>query len=228
MQIVAFAQTAEISGKVVYSGPDVVFHQIDEHTWVGTGHLLYNESMYLVEGNNKAMLIDTGKKIAGLDKIVASITKKPVTVYVTHGHSDHVGNVGSFSEVYINPGDTDVFKQSLPNYKGKINYLKDGQIIDLGGRQVEVVFTPAHTAGSTTYIDKAAGYGFSGDSFGSGNLLLFSGTFSQLIATCEKAIAIMKKDGITFFYPGHYDGKNVETQQRVKDLITLSIGCFIG
>ena len=145
VQIVAFAQTAEISGKVVYSGPDVVFHQIDEHTWVGTGHLLYNESMYLVEGNKKAMLIDTGKNIADLDKIVASITKKPVTVYVTHGHSDHVGNVGSFSEVYINPGDTDVFQQSLPNYKGKINYLKDGQIIDLGGRQVEVVFTPAHT-----------------------------------------------------------------------------------
>ena len=70
VQIVAFAQTAEISGKVVYSGPDVVFHQIDEHTWVGTGHLLYNESMYLVEGNKKAMLIDTGKKIADLDKIV--------------------------------------------------------------------------------------------------------------------------------------------------------------
>ena len=228
VQIVAFAQTAEIGGKVVYSGPDVVFHQIDEHTWVGTGHLLYNESMYLVEGNNKAMLIDTGKKIADLDKIVASITKKPVTVYVTHGHSDHVGNVGSFPEVYINPGDTDIFQQSLPNYKGKINYLKDGQIIDLGGRQVEVVFTPAHTPGSTTYIDKAAGYGFSGDSFGSGNLLLFSGTFSQLIATCEKTIAIMKKDGITFFYPGHYDGKNVETQQRVNDLITLSKDVLSG
>ena len=124
--------------------------------------------------------------------------------------------------------DTDIFQQSLPNYKGKINSLNDGQIIDLGGRQVEVVFTPAHTPGATTYIDKAAGYGFSGDSFGSGNLLLFGGTFSQLEATCGKAIAIMKKDGISFFYPGHYDGRNVETQQRVNDLITLSKDVLSG
>ena len=38
----------------------------------------------------------------------------------------------------------------------------------------------------------------------------------------------MKKDGITFFYPGHYDGKNVETQQRVNDLITLSKDVLSG
>ena len=229
-QLTLLAQTSDlpIKGKVVFKNNEVVFHQIDDHTWVGTGNLLYNESMYLVEGNDKAMLIDTGKKIADLDKIVASITKKPIMVFVTHGHSDHVGNVGYFPEVYMNPGDKDIFQQSLPNYKGKINYIKDGQIIDLGGRQLEVVFTPAHTAGSTTYIDKAAHYGFSGDSFGSGNLLLFSGTFSQLIATCQKALAIMKKDDIPFFYPGHYSGTNPETQQRVSDLITLSKDVLSG
>ena len=229
-QLTSFAQTGDlqIGGKEVFKNDDVVFHQIDDHTWVGTGHLLYNESMYLVEGNNKAVLIDTGKKIAGLDKIVASITKKPVMVFLTHGHSDHVGNVDYFPEVYMNPGDTDIFRQSLPNYKGKINYLKDGQIIDLGGRQLEVVFTPGHTPGSTTFIDKAAGYGFSGDSFGSGNLLLFTGTFSQLIATCGKMSAIMKKDGIKFLYPGHYDGKNPETMKRVDDLITLSKNVLSG
>ena len=229
-QLIIFAQTSgpQIDGKEVFKNDDIVFHQIDDHTWVGTGNLWYNESVYLLEGNDKAMLIDTGKKIADLDKIVASITKKPVMVFATHGHSDHVGNVGYFPEVYINPGDTDIFKKSLPDYKGKIDYLKDGQIIDLGGRLVEVIFTPAHTPGSTTYIDKAAGYGFSGDSFGSGNLLLFSGTFSQLIATCEKTLAIMKKDGIEFFYPGHYSGRNPETQKRVNDLITLSRNVLSG
>ena len=229
-QLTTYAQTTTppIGGKEVFKNNDVVFHQIDDHTWVGTGNLLSNESMYLVEGNDKAVLIDTGKKIAGLDKIVASITNKPLMVVLTHGHSDHVGNVGYFSEVYINPADKDIFQQSLPDYKGKINDLKDGQIIDLGGRQLEVVFTPAHTPGSTTLIDKAAGYGFSGDSFGSGNLLLFTGTFSQLIATCGKTNAIMEKDGIKYFYPGHYDGKNLETQKRVNDLITLSRDVLSG
>jgi hypothetical protein len=34
------AQTGEIGGKEVFKNDDVVFHQIDEHTWVGTGHVM--------------------------------------------------------------------------------------------------------------------------------------------------------------------------------------------
>ncbi len=229
-QIASISQilAQSIDGRVVFKNNDVVFHQLDAHTWIGTGHLLFNESLYLIEGKDKAILIDTGVKIPHLDKIVDSITKKPLMVVATHVHSDHVGNVGYFPELYINPADTVNIPQAIPNYKGKISYLKDGQIIDLGGRQLEVVFTPAHTPGSTTFIDKEAGYGFSGDSFGSGNLLLFSGTFSQLIATCSKMSKIMKDNDIKILYPGHYNGENPETQQRVNDLITLSKNVLSG
>ena len=74
--------------KVVYSGEDVVFRQIDEHTWEGNGHLMANESLYLIEGADRAILLDAGTKIADLDKIVAGITKKPVTFIATHVHPD--------------------------------------------------------------------------------------------------------------------------------------------
>jgi glyoxylase-like metal-dependent hydrolase (beta-lactamase superfamily II) len=116
----------------------------------------------------------------------------------------------------------------MADYTGEIKFLRDGEIIDLGGRQLQVVFTPSHTAGSTSFIDKDAGYGFSGDSFGSGNLLLFSGTFSDLIATCEKMRAIMDQEGIEYLYPGHYFGSNVETKQRISDMITLSKDVLSG
>jgi glyoxylase-like metal-dependent hydrolase (beta-lactamase superfamily II) len=115
----------------------------------------------------------------------------------------------------------------MPDYKGELRFLKDGEIIDLGGRQIEVVFTPGHTPGSTTFMDKAAGYGISADAFGSGNLLL-SVDFSTLIATCRKTAAYMEKNGITKLYPGHYMGRNVETLQRVKDMITLSEDVLSG
>ena len=229
-QLTSCAQTSDSQSgrKEVFKNNDVVFYQIDEHTWVGNGNLMYNESMYIVEGNDQAVLIDNGTKIAGLDKIVASITKKPVMMVATHVHPDHTGNANCFPEVYINPADTVNIPYSMPNYNGKVKYLKDGQIIDLGGRQLEVVFTPAHTPGSTTFVDKAAGYGFSGDSFGSGNLLLFGGTFSELIATCEKMSAIMEKNGIKILFPGHYDGNNLETLKRVNDLVTLSKDVLSG
>jgi hydroxyacylglutathione hydrolase len=115
----------------------------------------------------------------------------------------------------------------MKDYKGAVKYLKDGQVIDLGGRKVEVLFTPAHTPGATTYIDKSAGYGFSGDSFGSGNLLL-TGTFEQLITTCEKTSAFMEKNKIKFFYPGHFFGTNQETPKRIADLAILSKDVLSG
>ncbi len=228
LMIMAQMPTANFEGEEVFKNDDVVFHKIDDHIWVGTGHMSANESIYLIEGNDKAVLLDAATKITDLDKIVASITDKPVTLMLTHVHPDHVGAADYFPVVYMNPGDKESAAQMMPNYKGEYKYLEDGQVIDLGGRKLEVVFTPAHTWGSTTYIDKEAGYGFSGDSFGSGNLLMFAGTFSDLIATCEKMGAIMEKDGIEKLYPGHFFGSNPETKQRVDDLITLSKDILSG
>lgn len=230
LQALSSAQVTEtrIEGKEVFKNNDVVFHQIDEHTWIGTGHLMYNESLYLVEGKKKAVLIDAGTRIADLDRIVASISNKPVMLVATHVHPDHTGpSINCFPEIYINPADTILVPQMMPDYNGKVRYLKDGEVINLGGRKLEVIFTPGHTPGSTTFIDKKAGYGFSGDSFGSGNLLL-SLDFLTLIATCEKMSAKMQEYGIKYLYPGHFFGTNQETKQRVDDMITLSRDVLSG
>jgi len=228
LDIATSAQQSNLNGKEVFKNDDVVFHQIDEHTWVGTGHMMYNESLYLVEGTDKAILIDAGTNIKDLDKILATITKKSIILVATHVHPDHTGSsIDCFPEIYINPADTVLIPQFMADYKGKVKYLVDGEEIDLGGRKLEVVFTPAHTPGSSTFIDKDAAYGFSGDSFGSGNLLL-SLNFSTLIATCEKTSAIMQKYGIKYLFPGHYFGSNVETKQRIDDMITLSKDVLSG
>ena len=202
----------------VYVGPDVVFRQIDEHTWHGNGHLCYNESIYIVEGNDRAIVIDCGTKVDDLARIVASITSKPVTLVATHVHPDHTGSaVNQFREIYINAADMVNVQGMMSDYRGRINYLADGQIIDLGGRQIEVMFTPGHTPGSTSFLDKAAGYGFSGDAFGSTNLLL-STNFQTLYLTADRMVEYMEKYGITKLYSGHYHGNDTESLKRVKDL----------
>jgi hypothetical protein len=116
LQVLSLAQMRDlqIEGKEVFKNDDVVFHQIDEHTWVGTGHMMANESLYLVEGNDKAVLIDAGTKIADLDKIVASITKKSIILVATHLHPDHTGSaVNYFPEIYINEADA----VSIPQFQ---------------------------------------------------------------------------------------------------------------
>ncbi|MDL2208659.1 MBL fold metallo-hydrolase [Parabacteroides sp. OttesenSCG-928-O15] len=219
--------TSQYKEKEVFRNEDVIFRQIDAHTWVGNGHLIANESLYLIEGDERAILIDAGMKIADLDKIVASITDKPVELVITHVHSDHTGSAHYFPVMYLNAADTVNISGTMPNYKGELRFLQDGEIIDLGGRQIEVVFTPAHTPGSTTFIDKEKAYGFSGDAFGSGNLLLGM-DFSTLLATCEKMEGLMKKYKLTHLYPGHYMGTNIETPKRVSDMRQMSIDMLAG
>ena len=201
----------------VYRDADIVFRQIDEHTWEGNGHLVYNESVYVIEGDDKALVIDAGTSMPHLDKAVAALTDKPVMLALTHGHGDHVGGAVCFPEVWIHPADTTLIAGGRRGYKGTIHYLSDGEVIDLGGRQIEVLHTPGHTSGSVTFFDKAKGYGFSGDAFGSTNLLLFGESFKELVATTTRTAEYMQKNGITKLYPGHYGGNNPETLQRVLD-----------
>lgn len=221
--VIAMAQgRMPYAEKVVYEGEDVVFRQIDAHTWEGNGKMMSNETLYIVEGDERALLIDAGTNIKDLDKIVASITSKPVTLVATHVHPDHTGaSINYFDEIYINAGDMVNVASMMGNYKGKIKYLADGQVFQLGDRDIEVIFTPGHTPGSTTFVDRKAGYGFSGDAFGSGNLLLTT-NFSTLYYTCQRMSEYMQKHYITKLYPGHYMGRNVETLKRVTDMMQMS------
>ena len=201
--------------KVVYEGEDVTFRQIDAHTWEGNGKMMANETLYIVEGEERALLIDAGTNIKDLDKIVAGITSKPVTLVATHVHPDHTGaSVNYFKEIYINAADMVNVKEMMGDYKGEIKYLSDGEVIDLGGREIEVVFTPGHTPGSTTFIDRKAGYGFSGDAFGSGNLLLTT-NFTTLALTCQRMSEYMQKH-------------NISKLKRVHDMLQMSRDVLAG
>lgn len=207
--------------KVVYEDSNVIFRQIDEQTWEGNGHLMANESLYLIAGTESAILIDAGTDIPGLHQIVSDICKKPVRLIATHVHPDHTGSaINEWDEITINAADEVNRPMFMVGYQGKTHYLTDGEIIDLGGRQIEVIFTPGHTPGSTTFIDKERHYGFSGDAFGSGNLLI-TVNFSTIILSAQRMAYFMEKNGIEYLYPGHYMGVNKETLQRVKDIAEL-------
>ena len=50
---------------------------------------------FLVEGRDKALLIDTMTGLRGLPAFVATLTDLPVEVALTHGHMDHAGGLSS-------------------------------------------------------------------------------------------------------------------------------------
>lgn len=65
--------------------------------------------MYLVEGDQRAALIDTGAGLGGLGAYLRGLTDKPLTALITHGHVDHAMGAGAFDEAYINPADETMY-----------------------------------------------------------------------------------------------------------------------
>ena len=209
---------------LVYEGPDVVFHKLDDHLWIGNGHLMYNESVYLVEGEKSALLIDTGTRIADLNDIVAQFTDKPIDVALTHIHPDHAGSVGCFDHIWM----TQAEGVNVPRgYNGRVSYMENHQKFDLGGRTLEVFYAPGHTPDSVLFIDEANHIGISGDAFGSTNLLM-NCTVPTFIKTARETLDMMYDKKIYYMLPGHFDGTNAETTKRVYDLLNIAQGVFDG
>jgi len=167
-------------------------------------------------------LIDTGTKCDKLDEVIRTITKKPLYVVITHAHGDHDGNIGYFKEIYLHPADTVLMDKT---YKGKIHFVKDGDVFDLGGKKIEVSHTPAHTPGSIVLLDRQAGICYSGDAFGSGQVWLQLRPYSPMktyIESCKKMEKLMD-EGITKVYCGHYPYvKKAYNKQYITEMRTLA------
>ncbi len=175
--------------------------KLEDNMWILEGS--DNTTMYLVEGSEKSLLIDTGTRIKNLDTIVAGITNKPVMVVITHAHNDHAGNIHYFPEIRMHPADTVLLRNG---YKGKIHFVNDGDVFDLGDVQLEVHHMPAHTPGSIVLVDRKAGNCYSGDAFGANHVWLQLKPLSPLqvyINSCKKMEKLMD-EGITKVYCGHY------------------------
>lgn len=57
--------------------------------------------MFLLEGNDKCLLIDTGVGLTDLPAMIKQITDKPVVVVNSHFHIDHIGENGQSKTNWI-------------------------------------------------------------------------------------------------------------------------------
>jgi len=138
--------------------------------------------MYLVEGKDSALLIDTGFGTADIAEEVAGITSLPFQVANTHGHGDHSGGDMYFSKVYmhcdaecdardaLNLNKTVLSKEAVEKIEAKlqgesfgVEFISDGFCFDLGGRIIEAIEIPGHTPGCVAFLDKESRIVFSGD-----------------------------------------------------------------
>ena len=149
---------------------------------------------YLILGHQRALLFDSGLGIGHLSAIVRRLTSLPVIVLNSHTHFDHVGANAEFSTIYaVDSAFTRLNAQGHPNSYMRKNAgpseacpplprgfdfakytirpfrithtVHDGEIIDLGGRPLEVFLTPGHTPDALCLLDRSQRELFTGDTF---------------------------------------------------------------
>lgn len=209
---------------------------------------------YLVEGEKEAALIDTGTGIGNIAEFVKTLTDKPIKVLITHVHPDHSGGIFGFddSQVYINEHDIPFLDGSDNCYeerKGyvemmnggvcpcpdeeiqrnrpmKVNALKDGDVFDLGGRTLEAIHVPGHTAGSTVYLDRVNRMIFLGDAANQNTLL--SCASSMTVETYLNSLRHLKtfEDAYDNYFIAH--GAPIAAKSTVDDLIELCEDVMAG
>lgn len=68
-------------------------------------NLMGMQSPALIVGAERAMLIDTGLGNVDMTEQVRRVTDKPIMLVLSHAHSDHMGGIGQFEDIYLHPAD---------------------------------------------------------------------------------------------------------------------------
>lgn len=174
--------------------PWFTVRKIDEKTYAISelGHWEKVHSFLLI-GDTKAVLIDTGLGIDNMKRITDQLTDLPIDVLTTHVHSDHIGSHQYYDNIFVHEYERDwlvhgIVGLSLEQIRANTardiaiptpesfnpdtyvpfqgeptGLLKDGSKIDLGNRYLTIYHTPGHSPGHIVIFDDSFGYLFTGD-----------------------------------------------------------------
>ncbi len=175
---------------------------------------------YLVLGEDRAAMIDTGNGIGDMRGVAEELTDLPLIVVNTHSHFDHTGGNYAFEEValYDHPFSREKVSgrkhEDIGNFLGEgmvwkplpqgvdpgtwytrpyhvTQWMKEGDKIDLGGKEFEVIHTPGHTPDSVSLLERKERLLFTGDIFYLAPIYIYaSGTsLDEFIGSFRKMVA---------------------------------------
>jgi glyoxylase-like metal-dependent hydrolase (beta-lactamase superfamily II) len=149
---------------------------------------------YLIVGNERALLFDTGLGIGSMREAISGLTSLEPIIVNSHTHSDHVGGNHEFESVYGTATEYTrtsaegrphedlaefvsegwIWKPTPPGfskdtYRGEpftiAKTIEDGEVLDLGGRKLEVLLTPGHAPDALCLLDRENRLLFTGDTY---------------------------------------------------------------
>ena len=139
----------------------------------GTWQILSDgDYSYLVEGEDEAVVIDSGYGSGNIREFCKTLTDRPVkNIINTHDHFDHTANNCYFECAYMSAATKPLATLPFKSFAGirfprdyTVQTVKEGDVIRLGSdRCLEVYEIPDHAAGSIALLDAREKILFCGD-----------------------------------------------------------------
>ena len=212
--------------------------------------------MYLLVGKKKALLIDLSNNIQWADNAAESLRQlvaeraagKELIVTFTHNHGDHIGMLHAYVEdpdVKFALPMKDFAKLAAQFPEAQCSFIKDRDVLELGGMNVDVIEVAGHTDGSLVFSIQGGDIMFTGDAIGSGQgVWIFHETgFRQYSASVPRLVKWVEdpSNGVNQealrIYGGHYwqriglpemqDGEELG-MQYLRDMNQLIENIFAG
>jgi len=177
---------------------------------------VYSSNVYLVRGTWNTLedintLVDVGRDPHVVDQLKEAHTgagqKKIHQIILTHSHYDHAANLSLMREAF-NP----IVYAFSPSLEGVDHVLKGGEILELGDRKFEVIYTPGHSTDSICLYCAEEGVLFAGDT----PVLIDSDQSSYEDAFLWAIESLCHKD-VREIYFGHGDPMFKNCNARLQD-----------
>ena len=186
------------------SGPWFEVYRLEDGLYAIAEPFQWQEAIsYLIIGESRALLFDSGNGIGDIKAVVEKLTALPVTALASHSHFDHVGGHWRFGDILApdtpftderaKGRDNEAVREEasaaalcapLPAGVAEDNHhikpfapsarVGEGTTIDLGGVTLEILAVPGHTPDSLALLDRAHRRLFTGDSYYRGPIWLFA------------------------------------------------------
>ena len=137
------------------------------------------------------------------------------TVFLTHGHYDHALGVLALLnrygrserpvEVAMHPDGPVTLRRLVGELGGRLRDLTDGEHLEVDGTELEVVYTPGHTADSLCFYERTTRTLFSGDTLltNEGALPMPDAAAGGNLADYFASLRRLRSLEIDYVLPGH-------------------------
>ena len=205
------------------------------HEILPVGMLQCNCSIFGDEQSREAIVVDPGDNIPEIQQILARHGLRVKAIVITHAHIDHIGGAARLKQatgapVYMNENDA-VLRDQLEMQAAWLGMptperteidtpAREGDVLQLGAAQFQILETPGHTQGSISLWIPSENKLVAGDTLfqeSIGRTDLPGGNSRQIVQSIRDKLFTLPEDATVI--PGHGGETTIGHEKRFNPFV---------